>query len=62
MDLLLWLTRKTVPASLRSSRMRASERFWKLRSPVARASSIISTSWSLAAAMENRSRAAMPEE
>ena len=28
-DLLLWLTRKTVPASLRSSRMRASERFWK---------------------------------
>ncbi|CAM5262150.1 hypothetical protein SALBM311S_11728 [Streptomyces alboniger] len=46
-DLLLWLTRNTVPACLRSSRIRASERFWKERSPVASASSMSRTSWSV---------------
>ncbi len=62
MVLLLWLTRKTVPASLRSSRIRSSERTRNLRSPVASASSIMSTSWFLAAAIEKRRRAAMPDE
>ncbi len=60
--LLLWLTRKTVPASLRSSAMRSLLRFWNRASPVDSASSISSTSWVLAAAIEKRSRAPMPEE
>lgn len=42
--------------------MRAWLRRWNAASPVARASSIIRTSWSLAAAMEKRSRAPMPDE
>ncbi len=61
-DLLLWLTRKTVPASARSSLMRSLLRRWNFASPVDSASSIRSTSWLLAAAMEKRSRAPMPEE
>ena len=60
--LLLWLTRKTVPASSRSSMIRSLLRRWNLASPVDSASSMSSTSWLLAAAMENRSRAPMPEE
>jgi hypothetical protein len=58
----LCATRKTVPASSRSSEIR----LWLLvrndASPVARASSIIRISWLLADAMANRSRWAMPVE
>ena len=58
----LCATRKTVPASARSSSIRA----WLLTrnsaSPVASASSTSSTSWLLDAAMANRSREPMPEE
>ena len=61
-DCSLWLTRNTVPASARRSRTRCSLRRRNFASPVASASSISSTSCFLAAAIEKRSRAAMPDE
>jgi hypothetical protein len=58
----LCATRKTVPASSRSCRIRCWLLARKLASPVASASSIMRISWLLADAMENRSRCAMPVE
>ena len=57
-----WLTRNTVPACSRSSRMRFSLRRRNWASPVARASSISRMLGARAAAMANRSRTPMPEE
>jgi|HubBroStandDraft_1064217.scaffolds.fasta_scaffold25109_3 hypothetical protein len=58
----LCATRNTVPASPRSSMIFSWLLARKLASPVASASSIIRISWVLAAAMENRSRCAIPVE
>jgi len=58
----LWATRKTVPASLRSSSIRARLFTRNSASPVASASSTSSTSWLFEAAIANRSREPMPDE
>ena len=58
----LWATRKTVPASSRSSLIRLWLLVRNAASPVASASSIIRISWLLADAIANRRRWAMPVE
>ena len=58
----LWATRKTVPASWRSSSMRLWLLARKGASPVASASSMSSTSWLLAEAIAKRSRDPIPLE